>query len=43
MKNFKSLKNGNTHDNELDMLKTWEDEDILNLTIISIKYKKISW
>ena len=33
MKNFKSLKNGNTHDIEMDMLKKWEDEDILNLTI----------
>ena len=33
MKNFKSLKKGNTHDIELDILKTWQDEDILLETI----------
>ena len=33
MKNFKNLKKGNVHDIELDILKTWQDEDILNKTI----------
>ena len=33
MKNFKELKRGKTHDVEMDILKTWEDEDILKRTI----------